>query len=61
MIMNNKVTHLSHTGLNAGLTFCEEPKKEDETSCHLPYVKDLDAWADEHISCKACKQVLKEA
>lgn len=52
------IDHLSHEGVHAGIRFCGAT---DGTSCHLPYVANLDAWAAEHIRCEVCRRILAEA
>lgn len=53
-----KRDHLSYEGFHAGIRFCGAT---DGTSCHLPYVADLDAWAETHIACAECRRILREA
>lgn len=50
--------HLSLTGRYAGERVCG---RIDGTACHLPYVRDVDAWAREHIACEECRRILAES
>jgi hypothetical protein len=52
------VDHLSCEGRHAGTRYCGAT---DGTSCHLPYVADVDAWAAKHVACAACRKILADA
>ena len=56
--MTPKLDHISLTGFYAGTRLCGST---DGTSCHIPYVRDVDAWAGEHIACEECRRILAES
>lgn len=56
--MTHMIDHLSHEGFHAGVRFCGA---REGSSCHLPYVADLDAWAAAHIRCEECRRILRES
>lgn len=62
MTTNNKTfDHISAEGNWAGHPICDTVLTENQKNCHLPYVPDLDGWANEHIKCQNCIDILKEA
>ena len=50
--------HISLTGRYAGERVCG---RIGGTACHLPYVRDVDAWAREHVACEDCRRILAES
>ena len=54
-----KTTHITMTGVHAGLPYCgSEEHRTSFTGIHLPYLKaaELDTFVEEYITCENCKQ-----